>query len=164
MAPKINAEKRSRSGTQTLGQPATQWACHHHFLSFCVVQNRAAVKHFHPFLLLASLFILLQVLPPLMASSSTVLFQVFLGHSCLLTPWGFRCSAIFTISPFSFLIVWPNQCHFLALVCCIIGCWFLISHRSSSDITSGHLMLKIHHRHLTSLPAISCLKSTTGIY
>jgi hypothetical protein len=43
--------------------------------------------------------------------------------------------------------VWPNQCHFLSLTCSVIGCWLFISHRSSSDITSGHFMLKIHRRH-----------------
>jgi hypothetical protein len=78
-----------------------------------------------------------------LVSSSTVLFQVFLGHPCPLTPWGFLYTADFAISPFGFLNVWPNQCQFLSLLCCLIGCWLVISHRSSSDITSGHLMLKI---------------------
>ena len=105
MAPKIKDEKQSQRSTQTLRQPLVQPAFHHQFLSLSAVQNRAAVKHFHPFLLLASLFILLQVFPPLLASSSTVFFQVFLWHSCILTPWGFRRSVVFAISPLGFLLL-----------------------------------------------------------
>jgi hypothetical protein len=146
MAPKINDEKRLQCRTQTLWQPVTKQACHHHqLLSLFVVKNMAAVKHFHPFLLLASLFILHQVFPPLLASSYTVLFQVFLGHLCLLTPWG------------SGAVLTSQYLHSVPLIRGITtAISSLISHRSSSGITSGHLMLKIHHRELL-IKTCSCL-------
>jgi hypothetical protein len=45
-----------------------------------------------------------------------------------------------------FLRVWPIQRHFLLFIWIAIGCWFVIFHRSSFDIISGHLILIIPHK------------------
>lgn len=75
---------------------------------------------------------------------------------CLLSPWGMQCSADFSVALFSFLSVSSVHCHFISLICCLIGCWLVICHRTSFDITSGHLIFKIHHRPLL-VKTCSCL-------
>ena len=116
-------------------------------LSLFVVEHWEGVKCFHPFLLLTSLFNFTPCLPTFIGFLFTVLLLMFLAHPCLLTPWGFQSSAKISIATFGFLSMWTICCHFLSLICCVTGCWLVVSYRSS----------------FISLLAISCLISSIGI-
>ena len=86
-----------------------------------------------------------QLLP---VSLITDLLQLFLGLSLFLFPWGFQNSALFGISPSSFLNVWPSHLNFLFLISTFISSRLVTFHRSLLEIIFGHHILNIYLRHL----------------
>ena len=86
-----------------------------------------------------------QLLP---ASLFTDLLQLFLGLLLFLFPWGFQSSALFGISPSSFLNVWPIHLNFLFLISTFISSCLVTFHRSLLEIIFGNHILNIYLRHL----------------
>jgi len=86
-----------------------------------------------------------QLLP---ASLFTDLLQLFLGLPLFLYPWGFQNSALFGISPTSFLNVWPIHLNFLFLIPTFMSSCLVTFHRSLLEVVFGHHILNIYLRHL----------------
>ena len=114
---------------------------HHQFLSLFVVEHGAVVKYVHPFLLAGQPLYFTPGLPPLWASCSAVLFLVssLLGDSSTVP----TSQQLHLVS-----LDWPVHHHFLSVICCLIGCWLVVSCRHSFSITSDHLVFKMYQRHL----------------
>ena len=81
-------------------------------------------------------------------SLSTHLLQVSLGRFLLLDPWGFHLRACLAIHLAGFLKVCPIQRHFLLAICCLIGACAALSHSSSLETKSYHLIFRMILRHL----------------
>jgi hypothetical protein len=82
------------------------------------------------------------------ASLFTDLLQLFISLPLFLFPWGFQSSALFGISPSSFLNVWPIHLTFLFHISTFISSCLVTFHRSLLEIISGHHILNIYVRHL----------------
>jgi len=77
------------------------------------LEHRSSMSPFHFRLSAAKYLSSFQLLPP---SLFIDLLQLFRGLSLFLFPWGFQNSALFCISPSSFLNVWPIHLNFLFLI------------------------------------------------
>jgi len=86
-----------------------------------------------------------QLLP---ASMITDLLQLFLGLPLLLFPWEFQDSALFGVSPSSFLNVWPIHLNFRFLISTFISSFLVTFHRSLLKIIFVHRVLNIYLIHL----------------
>ena len=111
-------------------------------------EHRASTALLHRTRFGAILFSCAHVHPAAFISSSTLLLQVCLGHPTLLFPWGFHSSACLVVFAADLRRVCPIHPHFLFLISLLIGAWCDLSHRLVFVIFSGHLMFKIHRRHL----------------
>ncbi|KAL8561197.1 hypothetical protein ACOMHN_029268 [Nucella lapillus] len=94
------------------------------------------------------LFSSAHVIPAAFTSASVLLRQVCLGLPTFLFPWGFQSNACRVTFEGGLRIVWPIHPHFLFLMSSPIGVCFVLVHRSSFEMTSGHLMLRMLRRHL----------------
>jgi hypothetical protein len=91
-----------------------------------------------------------QLLP---ASLFTDLLQLFLGLSLFLFPWGFQSSALFGISPSSFLNVWPIHPNFLFLISTFISsCPFFVSLVNLKIVPSHSFSFSLSLTYLNLLP------------
>ena len=81
------------------------------------------------------------------SSLSRVRRHVVIGRPLFLFPWGFHSSDCLVMLFGSFRSVCPIHFHFRVLMVDPTGFWFVLHHRSSLVILSGHLMRRICRRH-----------------
>jgi len=81
-----------------------------------------------------------------LSSESVSRLHEFLGRRLFLFPCGFQRRAWLVVLDGSFLRVCPIQRHFLCLIRTSIGCCLVLLYKSSLEIISGHLMLRMRMR------------------
>ncbi len=109
--------------------------------------HRATTVSFHLRLSMAAVFVSFQVLFIFCSSDVKPRRQVFLGLPLFRCPWGFHSKACFVTFVSFFRSVWPIHLHFLVLIWCSIGSWFVLFQRSLLEIVSGHRMPSMFRRH-----------------
>ena len=106
-------------------------------------EHRPSTINFHRFRFGATLSNLIQPCPSFFISDSTLLLHVFLGLPRRHLPGGFHVNACLVMWSFCFRSVCPIQVHFLLPISLPTGSWFVIFHRSSLLIFSGHHILTV---------------------
>jgi len=88
-----------------------------------------------------------QLLP---ASLFTDLLQLFLGLPVFLFPWGFQSSALFGISPSSFINVWPSHLNLLFLIYLGKLSFCILISEKSVTVDNPTTLLTVSRRSLTA--------------